>query len=224
MIPNLPEWISVSFGITTFITVFLFYEASKRNTFVLLTILSLMLIQSILALSGFYLVEQTIPPRFALMLLPSVVLILLLFLINPGRLLIDSLDLRILTYIHVVRIPVEFVLWSLFLNGVVPELMTFEGRNFDIIAGITAPIVYYLYFKKRKMSQGLLLGWNILSLGLLMNIIIHGILSAPSFFQQFAFDQPNIAVLHFPFVWLPSIVVPIVMLSHFVGIVKLKSS
>jgi hypothetical protein len=36
-----------------------------------------------------------------------------------------------------------------------------------------------------------------------------------------AFDQPNIAILYFPFVWLPSVVVPGVLLAHLVSLRKL---
>ena len=35
-------------------------------------------------------------------------------------------------------------------------------------------------------------------------------------FQQFAFDQPNLAILQFPFSWLACCVVPLVLFSHLV--------
>ncbi len=100
----------------------------------------------------------------------------------------------------------------------VPELMTFEGRNFDILSGISAPIVYYLYFIKGKISKRTLIIWNFICLLLLVNIVVHAILSAPTPFQKMAFDQPNIAVLHSPFHLLPAIVVPLVFLSHLASI------
>jgi hypothetical protein len=99
--------------------------------------------------------------------------------------------------------------------------MTFEGRNFDILAGITAPIIYYFAFVKKIIPNKFLLVWNIFCLALLINIVINGVLSIPSPIQQFAYDQPNIALLHFPFVWLPCCIVPIVMLSHVISIRKL---
>jgi len=53
-------------------------------------------------------------------------------------------------------------------------------------------------------------------------------LSARTPFQQLAFDQPNIGVTLFPFVWLPSVVVPLVLVSHIAAIrqlvVKRKSA
>ena len=66
----------------------------------------------------------------------------------------------------------EIVLFWLFLEKSVPELMTFEGRNFDIIAGITAPVIYYFGFVKNTLAKPILIGWNILCLGLLFNIIV----------------------------------------------------
>jgi hypothetical protein len=98
--------------------------------------------------------------------------------------------------------------------------MTFEGRNFDIISGITAPIIYYFVFIKSK-SQSLLLLWNFVCLGLLINIVANAILSLPYPFQQFAFDQPNIGLFYFPFIFLPACIVPLVLLSHLASIRQL---
>ena len=92
--------------------------------------------------------------------------------------------------------------------------MTFEGRNFDILSGITAPIVAWLAFRNQKTNRILLIIWNIFALILLFNIVITAFLSVPSPIQQLAFEQPNRAVLYFPFVWLPAAVVPIVLFSH----------
>jgi len=161
------------------------------------------------------------PPRLALAVTPMFIGIALLFITANGKVFIDKLDAKTLTFLHVIRIPVELVLFGLFLEGKIPELMTFEGRNFDIIAGITAPFVWYFGFVKNKLSTKIILIWNFICLGLLLNIVINAILSAPFPIQQFAFDQPNIAVLYFPFVWLPGCVVPLVLLSHLVVIRRL---
>lgn len=96
--------------------------------------------------------------------------------------------------------------------------MTYGGSNFDIIAGITAPIIFFLYYKRKSISKSVLLIWNIMMLILLFNVIITAVLSAPIPFQQLAFDQPNVGVMYFPFIWLPGTIVPLVMLSHFANI------
>ena len=64
----------------------------------------------------------------------------------------------------------------------------------------------------------IILIWNFICFGLLINIVVNAILSAPFPFQKFAFDHPNIAILYFPFVWLPCCIVPIVLLSHLAAI------
>jgi hypothetical protein len=155
------------------------------------------------------------------MVVPAFLLILILFLTHSGRRFIDSLSMKILTQLHVVRIFVELVLWWLFLYKYIPQLMTFEGRNFDILAGLTAPFITYYGFVRRKLGNTFKLVWNIICLLLLINIVVNAVLSAPFAFQQFAFDQPNVAVLYFPFVWLPCFIVPVVLFSHLVLIRRL---
>jgi hypothetical protein len=56
---------------------------------------------------------------------------------------------------------------------------------------------------------------------LLINIVATAILSMPFPFQQLAFDRPNIAIMYFPYVWLPCCVVPIVLFAHLVSLRKL---
>ncbi len=99
--------------------------------------------------------------------------------------------------------------------------MTFEGRNFDILSGLTAPFIFYFVFIKKTFGRRILLIWNFICLGLLINIVINAILSAPFQFQKFAFDQPNIAILYFPFVWLPGFIVPLILFSHLAAIRQL---
>ncbi|MBS1537405.1 MAG: hypothetical protein JST20_06615 [Bacteroidetes bacterium] len=220
---NLPLFIKIIFIITTIVTMWLFYKASNNSKITVILMLSWVVVQSVISISGFYTVLPATPPRFPLLILPPLLLIMGLFSTLKGRQYIDGLNKKTLTILHIVRIPVEIVLFWLSIYKVVPELMTLEGRNFDILSGISAPIIFYIVFYKRILSNSLLLVWNIVCLGLLINIVINAVLSAPFPFQQFAFDQPNIAVLYFPFVWLPCCIVPIVLLSHLATIRQLMT-
>ncbi len=227
MLSNLPFYIPGLFILTTLLTFMFFFEAVRKNnslkTVALVSVIIILwlALHTILGLLDFYLITDTMPPRFALMVAPALLFILILFITRPGRRFIDSLPLKILTRLHVVRVFVEIILWWLFIEKFVPRLMTFKGRNFDILAGISAPLVTYFGFVKRRLSKGFLLFWNIICLLFLLNIVINAVLSAPFRFQQFAFDQPNIALLYFPFVWLPCFIVPVVLFSHLVAIRKL---
>ena len=126
------------------------------------------------------------------------------------------------TLLHTVRVPVEIVLFYLFMYGMIPELMTFEGRNFDIAAGLTAPIVGILILAK-KASNTMLIAWNALALCLVLFILFNGILSSELPFQQFGFEQPNRAINYFPFILLPAVVVPIVVYTHLTDLIALLS-
>ena len=221
---NVPVLITLLFIFTTLATVgglvFIFKRDRDRvlpGVYILIGLW--MVVQAVLGYTGFYRQFDAVPPRFLAAIVPPFFVILLL--LGRYQTLIRSFPLRPLTFIHTVRIPVEIVLYYLYLNGHIPKLMTYEGRNFDILAGITAPIVAQLVFRRNHVHKNLLLIWNILALGLLINIVGHAILSTPTPVQQLAFEQPNIAVFYFPFIWLPSVIVPIVLFSHLVSITQL---
>lgn len=212
----LPFYLYTVFGIAVVAAVVLFYAASNYSLKVLLLFIGWMILQGGIALTGFYTNTDVLPPRFLLLVLPPLLLTVLLFVTSRGRRMLDLLNVRLLVLLHVVRVPIEIVLFGLYLEYCVPELMTFSGRNFDIIAGITAPLVYYFGYVKNKLHRRVLIAWNVAGLILLLNIVIHAVLSVPTPFQQLAFEQPNIAILYFPFVLLPGLLVPLVLLSHLV--------
>lgn len=210
---NISTYLPIVFIVITVLTVLQFYKASKNHTFLFVIILW-MVAQVILAKSGFFLDEVARPPRFVFLVMPPMLVIIGLCLTHSGKKFLDKLDIKQITLLHTVRIPVEIVLYFLFIAGVIPEIMTFDGSNFDILIGLTAPIIYYFAFIRQSLSQRAMIIWNFVGLALLANIVVIAILSSKTPFQQFAFDQPNIAVASFPFNWLPSVVVPIVLLSH----------
>jgi hypothetical protein len=211
---NLSVYVKVVFVLTTFLTIFLFHRATRQSTLTLGILFIWLGFQSFMGVSGFYADTETVPPRFLLLVGPPLLFIIVLFLTPSGKAFLDTLNPKNLTILHTIRIPVEIVLFWLFLHRAIPELMTFEGRNFDILSGITAPLIYYFGFVKPRLNTKALVLWNLFCLGLLINIVANAVLSVPTAFQKFAFDQPNVAILYFPFIWLPACVVPLVLLAH----------
>jgi hypothetical protein len=224
MIDHLPLYITLLFIFATLFAVYQFYVAIPGSKRIITILIIWLILQGIVALTGFYTVSNSFPPRFMLLPLPALLVIVAAFLTKSGRRFIDSLDLKTLTYLHIVRILVEVVLVLLCANKLVPRVMTYEGRNFDIISGLTAPLVAYYGFTKPILSKKIILVWNIICLLLLFNVVSIAILSAPFPFQTLAFDQPNVAVLYFPFVWLPCCIVPLVLFSHLTAIRRLIKS
>lgn len=218
---QLPVYLPVAFiGITLF-TLYFLYKASSSKTLLLVS-LGWLLVQSAISLTGFYTNTQALPPRlFLFLFLPALGFIIVLFNTAKGKQWVDTLDTKWLTYLHVIRIPVELILFTLFTYKMIPEIMTFEGRNLDILSGITAPFIGYFGYVKSKFNKNILLLWNFFCLALLVNIVAIALLSAPFPFQQFGFNQPNIAIFYFPFVLLPAFVVPAVLFAHLVNIRRL---
>lgn len=218
---HLPISISILFVIVTMLTLWQFYNAANKSKVVLTILSGWLLFQAVIGLSDFYQVTQTMPPRFIVLIGPGLLAIVLLLLTKGGRSFLDSLSIRKMTLLHTIRIPVEITLYYVFVAKLIPELMTFEGNNFDILSGLTAPVIYYLVFVSKNLNYKALLAWNFICLGLLINIVVIAFLSAQTPFQRLAFDQPNIGVTYFPLVWLPSFVVPVVLLSHISAIRQL---
>lgn len=223
MIDNLPNWTNVLFIITAFITVIFFYFSNSKPTKVIIIILVWGIVQSLLAYSGFYQNTKSIPPRFILVLLPTILFMIYGLLPRQRNYVLERHNINISTFLHSVRIPVELVLFPLFINKMIPELMTFEGRNFDILAGITSPIIGY-FFLKKKLSGNVMIIWNVICLGLVLFILFNGVLSVETPFQQFGFEQPNRALFYFPFILLPAVIVPIVIYTHIIDIIKLRQT
>jgi hypothetical protein len=214
--------IYLAFGATVLLAISLIYKATRYSKPFLLGLLAYITLQSVLGIFGFYNASATSTARFPLLFGPPLPFLLSQFVTHKGRAFLDSLDLPVLTLLHIIRIPVELVLFGLFVHQSVPEAMTFHGRNFDILSGITAPVVYYFAFVKKVLSRPVIIAWNVITLLLLLNVVSSAILSLPARFAQFGFEQPNIALGYFPFVLLPALLVPMVMLATFAAIRQLS--
>lgn len=209
-----PTIIAVAFATITFITLLLLWSAARWARTAVIATLAWTILLGAVAITGFFTVTSGMPPRFVPVLAVPLLAIAALFGTRKGRAFVSGLDPGVLVLLNTIRIPVELVLYGLFIHGAVPELMTFTGRNWDILSGITAPLIWWFGYRKCILPRAALIWWNVMCLALLFNIVINAILAAPFDFQQQAFDQPNVAIFYFPYVLLPGVVVPIVLFSH----------
>lgn len=198
----------VAFLIISFLSLLLFYLGIGKDKTLLSGFLTWQIIVGIIA--SFKIFENK-SNLFPLVILGTV----LLTFFTLKRIDKLKLNTKILLSVHILRIPVELVLFQLFLQNKIPNLMTFKGWNFDILIGISALVILlYQLTSKRKMNRQFLIVWNIIGIVFLMFIVSLAILSSPLPIQQFAFDQPNIGLLEFPYCFLPTCIVPIVLMSH----------
>ncbi|TKC65244.1 hypothetical protein FBD94_01450 [Pedobacter hiemivivus] len=207
----------IAFMIVTCLSVVLFYlGAGKQNKRFLLYLCWILAI-ALLSWLGFFKDTTGMPPRILLVIIPAVIFVVYSF----RKIELVGLRRNYLIGIHILRIPVELVLFQLYLQGKIPEIMTFAGWNFDILMGISAALILgWTIITEKEMNQNLFRLWNIVGIVFLAIIVGTAILSAPSPIQQLAFDQPNLAILQFPYTLLPGIVVPVVLLSHLLCLKK----
>jgi len=203
---------------------FFIYRASRYSLPLLIISIVWLVLQSVLSLRGFYKPGDAGALRFPLLAAPPAVAIIMLMIVPAGRRFLDKFDLSMLTLLHVVRLVVEICLYQLSVLKLVPTLITFEGRNWDIFSGLTAPLVWFFVFRKNSGNRNSLLIWNFVCLALLLNVVVTAVLSVPGPLQKLAFDQPNVAVLYFPFTLLPAFIVPTVLLAHVAAIRQLMKT
>jgi hypothetical protein len=218
---NLSPSVYIIFGADFLLAVWLFMKAAHYSRPVLVIITLWTILQSVAGLLGFYSDIPTMTGRFPLLAFPPLIFLLALFIAPKGRAFIDGLSIGGLTIFHLIRIPVEIVLFFLFVHHAIPKAMTFEGANFDIFSGLSAPLIYYFGFVKKRLGKPVLIAWNIVCILLLLNVVRMAALSLPARFHQFGFEQPNIAVGYFPFLLLPSCLVPLVLFSNLAAIRQL---
>ncbi len=211
--------LQITFLVISILALVLFYLGSgKIKLFLAIALIWIFTIGS-MAYSNFFLVLDVIPPRFIWAMLPAV--LLCIFFIK--RVDSDKINPKFLLAIHALRLPIELVLFGLYKEGKIPVYMTFGGWNFDILMGLSAILLLlYTIISKRSIPKSLFFIWNVIGLCFLFTIAVIGLLSAPLPIQQFALDQPNIAVLMFPYTLLPAFVVPIVLIAHVWALKKIK--
>jgi hypothetical protein len=177
-----------------------------------------------LAERGFFEDFYALPPHMLLAVGPP--LLAVLALAASGRLdpLLAALPPSWPIGAQAFRVVVEIVLWRLAVAGVAPEIMTFTGRNVDILVGLTAPIVAYGCFVRRAWPARVARWWNWAGVVILLNVVVHAQLSAPTRFRLFETDPPTTFIGDLPYIWLPAFLVPLAWALHAISLRQLRST
>lgn len=200
------------FILISLLSIALYYIGTGNDKRLLVLLILWFVYVALVSYSGLLIDTQARPPRFLLMMIPVIALSVVAYKLSANKKLQESS----LIAIHALRIPVEIGLYRLFLWGKIPQLMTFEGVNFDIVFGVSALILLlFRYLSASTLPPKLFRIWNYIGLLFLSIIVTVAILSSPLPIQLLAFEQPNVAVLIFPFTFLPALIVPLVLLTHF---------
>ncbi len=198
------------------------FEETRNNLAVTIIVLLVWLMFTlIIGISGVLNDFTGMPPKLLLIILPPFVFIMLIMLSKQFHDLCKPLGNFWFIYPQSFRILMEFILWLLYRYKIIPIQMTFEGYNYEIIIGLTAPIVAYYCFTKKQRSPKVAIAWNVVGLAFLVNIVVISIHSTPYPFRQFMNEPANTIAFHFPFVWLPAVVVPFAFLLHLLSLRRL---
>jgi hypothetical protein len=165
-----------------------------------------------LAASGVLRRWEQRPPPFGLLVAAIVAIATTLAMSPVGRRLAGFTPLWALVAVQTFRLPLELAMHTMAERRVMPEQMTYSGRNFDIVTGGTALLVSTLVFRGWAGPR-LVMAWNLMGLALLINVVVVAVLSTP-FFQYFGTDQLNVWVTYPPFVWLPAVLVLAALAGH----------
>jgi hypothetical protein len=171
-----------------------------------------------MASSGFLRDFAALPPRIAFAVVPALAAAIAVPLHPATRALADSVPGRWIVALQSFRVLVEVILWRLAAHHALPAVMTWEGRNLDVLIGLTAPLVAWLGFGDGARRRGVVVTWNVAGLAFLTNVLAHGLLSAPTPFRLLVTDPPNAVIAQLPWVWLPAFVVPVAYFLHVVSL------
>jgi hypothetical protein len=157
------------------------------------------------------------PPRWPLLPLTALVTFALLTRTGTFRRLLAEVPPWQPVAVQTFRVGVELAFWRLHVEGIAPLQVTFEGRNFDALVGLTAPVV------AAGMAAGwvgprVAVAWNLFGLAMLFNAIGTVATSAPGPLHLGWPGEPFAAIAAWPVVWIPALLAPAAIFLHVVSI------
>jgi hypothetical protein len=159
-------------------------------------------------------VLQFEPPPTMLVVVALVILLGVGIPFTPaGRALMTHLPLWLLVGFQGFRVAVELLLHRAYTEGLMPVQMSYSGRNFDIVSGLTA-LALAAWLASGRSSRRLVIAWNALGALLLANIVGIALLSAPTPVRVFMNEPANTWVTRAPWVWLPAVMVLAAIVGH----------
>ena len=168
-------------------------------------------------------IAPTLPPRIPLLLvIPAFLFFAYLFMNRLFKNIIINAPPSWPVYFQSFRIVVELLLVCLFMQGILPKSATFEGYNYDIIIGLTAPLVGF-FMGNSKSSHVFLLIWN--CAGLVTLAIVVFILQGHAYFFRSLNENESIlgkGFGQFPYIFLAGFFMPLAVFMHVFSIIKTR--
>ena len=166
-----------------------------------------------LANRGTFLNWDATPPPFALLVV-AILALALAIAFGPAGARLAHLPLWTLVATQAFRLPLEIAMHALVSRGIMPEQMSYGGRNLDVLTGASAIVVAALVAAGVAGRKTVMI-WNVAGMALLVNIVVVAIVSTPRL-AMFGPDRLNVFVFYPPFVWLPAVLVLAALAGHLI--------
>ena len=164
------------------------------------------------------------PPRIALCLvLPLFAWMAWFFLTDRHLYLVRAIPPAWPVGLQTFRIVVELLLLGAFSEGFISKEPTLEGWNFDMLAGLSAPLLVYMVFNKRQWHAKALRIWNWAGLALLANVVLifSTLIVAPGLWGYEATPfRPEFGTM--PYVLVAGAFMPVAVFLHIFSLAQLK--
>jgi hypothetical protein len=160
------------------------------------------------------------PPPIMLLMVTVVAVAAWVAFSRVGTLVVRHTSWAALVGLQAFRLPLELLMHRAYAEGIMPVQMSYSGRNFDIVTGVTA-IALAWALARGPVPRWIIAGWNVLGTVLLLNILVIAVASMPMF-HRFGPDRLNVWVADPPFVWLPTVLVFTAIAGHLLIFRKLR--
>ena len=173
-----------------------------------------LIVVSTAAFSGSLLPRDGRPLPFALLVISVLALGVAIARSAIGDRLARGASLAALVGFQSFRLPLELMLHRAYAEGLMPVQMSYSGRNFDIVTGLTA-LMLAVAMTLTGVPRWVVAAWNVMGLILLLNILGVAIMSTPAF-AYFGPDRLNVWVTWMPYTLLPAVMVLAAWAGHLV--------
>jgi len=167
--------------------------------------------------------DLSLPPKFVLLIfLPLIVGMIIFYRNSKKNKVIREIPRTWPVYFQSFRIVVELMLLYTFYADIIPESATFEGLNFDVLMGISAPFIAYFIVRKNG-ARSFQYFWNIL--GILMVLFVAFIIASSMYFPRIWGSEVPLVSLKFvemPFILLAGFLAPIAIFMHVLSLAQLR--
>lgn len=196
--------------------------ARKKKTLLITSLMSWHLYIFILASTEFML-DLSFPPRFFLFtILPAFIFTGIFIYKNRNNSWIQNIPSHWLFFYQSFRIAIETIFIFTVAKGILHPNVTIEGYNFDLIYAFTVLVIGLLTFQFIDKYKHIIIWWNYLGLAIIVVIIFlfQTTIYTPEIYGDI--EPFPVEFLNYPYVLVPSFLMPSAVFIHVLSIVQLK--